>query len=305
MRAKLWGVRGSVPVPGPATQRFGGNTSCVQVTAEDGSEFVLDAGTGIRELGAGIAGRSRRIHVLLTHLHLDHIQGLMFFAPFFDPEVEITVWGPPAAGRTLRKRLARYISSPLSPIEIGELPARVTFRDVPTEPWRIGAVELRASLVSHRGPTLGYRLSENGTSLCYLPDHEPALGQDLRAAPTGWISGGGLARRASLLIHDAQYSQREYPAHRGWGHSSLPDALTFASRCDAQRLLLFHHDPSHDDAFLDALSREASDRWSQLGGQGSVDLAREGELLDLANTPPPDGHLCPWSRRTRSVTMKA
>ena len=282
MRATLWGVRGSVPAPGPATAGFGGNTSCVQVTAEDGSEFVLDAGTGIRDLGGALAGRCRRLHVLLTHLHLDHIQGLMFFAPFFDPEVEITVWGPPAAGRALRKRLARYISNPLSPIEIGELPARVTFRDVPSEPWRIGAVELRASLVSHRGPTLGYRLSENGTSLCYLPDHEPALGQDLATAPGAWISGFGLAHGASLLIHDAQYSEREYPAHRGWGHSSLAAALAFARRCDVQRLLLFHHDPSHDDAFLEALRREAVDRWTQLDGQGSVDLAREGVVLDLA-----------------------
>ena len=144
------------------------------------------------------------------------------------------------------------------------------------------SVELRASLVSHRGPTLGYRLSENGTSLCYLPDHEPALGQDLARARTGWISGHGLARGASLLIHDCQYAEREYPAHRGWGHSSLPDALAFARRCDAQRLLLVHHDPWHDDAFLDALGREASDRWVQLGGNGPVELGREGDVLDLA-----------------------
>ncbi len=263
MRATIWGVRGSVPVPGPATARFGGNTSCVQVSAADGSTFVLDAGTGIRELGAVMTGRTRRFHVLLTHLHLDHIQGLMFFSSFFDPEAEITVWGPPAAGRALRKRLARYISSPLSPIEIAELPARVTFRDVPTEPWRIGGMAIRASLVSHRGPTLGYRLSENGTSLCYLPDHEPALGQDLATAQAGWISGCGLARNTSLLIHDCQFTEDEYLAHRGWGHSSLPDALAFARRCDAQRVLLVHHDPSHDDALLDVFGREAADRWAE------------------------------------------
>jgi phosphoribosyl 1,2-cyclic phosphodiesterase len=283
MLARLWGVRGSVPVPGPATEQFGGNTSCVQVTGEDGSEIVLDAGTGIRELGAALAGRSRTLHVLLTHLHLDHIQGLMFFAPFFDPEVEITVWGPPAAGRALRNRLARYISKPLSPIEIGELPAQVTFRDVPSEPWRIGTVELRAALVSHRGPTLGYRLSENGTSLCYLPDHEPALGQDLATVPTDWISGHELARGASLLIHDGQYSEREYHTHRGWGHSSLPDALAFAYRSEVQRLVLAHHDPWHDDAFLRSFGREASERWTQLGGAGPVALGREGDAFDLAD----------------------
>ena len=275
MRARLWGVRGSVPVPGRSTERFGGNTSCVQVTASDGSEFVLDAGTGIRALGATMAGQSRRLHILLTHLHLDHIQGLMFFAPFFDPEAEVTVWGLPAAGRALRKRLARYISKPLSPIEIGELPARVTFRDVPAQPWRIGAVELRASLVSHRD-------SDNQTSRYYLPDHEPALGHDLATTKAGWISGHALASNASLLIHDCQYAESEYPAHRGWGHSSLPDALGFARRCDALRLLLFHHDPWHDDAFLEGLGREASDRWVQLGGQGPVALGRECDALDLA-----------------------
>ena len=282
MQARLWGVRGSVPVPGPATAQFGGNTSCVQVLGEDGSQFVLDAGTGIRELGAALAGRSRRLHVLLTHLHLDHIQGLMFFAPFFDPDVEITVWGPPAAGRALRNRLARYISDPLSPIEIGELRARVTFRDVPPEPWRIGAVELRAALVSHRGVTLGYRLSENGTSLCYLPDHEPALGQDLATAPTDWISGHELARGASLLIHDGQYTEREYRAHRAWGHSSLPDALAFAHRSEVQRLVLAHHDPWHEDDFLESLEREACDRWALLAGDGRVGLGREGEVFELA-----------------------
>src|SRR5436190_5717956 len=178
MRARFWGVRGSIPAPGPAAAAFGGNTSCVQVTAADGTELILDAGTGIRDLGASLAGSSRRLHVLLTHLHLDHIQGLMFFAPFFDREAEVTVWGPPSTGRSLRECLARYISAPLSPIEIRDLPASVTFEGAPAAPWRIGEVEIRASLVSHRGLTLGYRLTEDDSSLCYLPDHEPALAQD-------------------------------------------------------------------------------------------------------------------------------
>jgi phosphoribosyl 1,2-cyclic phosphodiesterase len=287
MRARLWGVRGSIPVPGPATQRFGGNTSCIQVTADDGSEFVLDAGTGIRELGAAMVRRPgatgpRRLHVLLTHLHLDHIQGLMFFAPFFDPEAEVTIWGPPAAGRALRARLARYISNPLSPIEIGELPAHVSFEDVPSGPWRIGSVEIEAALVSHRGPTLGYRLTGDGGSLCYLPDHEPALGQDLARADTAWISGHGLARDASLLLHDCQYNVQEYRARRGWGHSSLPDALVFAHRSAARRILLIHHDPWHDDAFLEAFEAEATVAWARVGGQGSIGLAREGQTLELA-----------------------
>jgi phosphoribosyl 1,2-cyclic phosphodiesterase len=227
------------------------------------SQLVLDAGTGLRELGIEMAGRCRRLDLLLTHLHLDHIQGLMFFAPFFDPDVEVTIWGPPAAGRALRKRLARYISDPLSPIEIGELPAR-------------------ASLVAHRGTTLGYRLSENETSLCYLPDHEPALGRDLASSRTAWISGHALARGASLLMHDGQYTEREHPAHRGWGHSSLPDAPSFARRCEARRVLLVHHDPAHDDDFLDAHGQDALDCWAQLGSPGRAELGREGDVVDLS-----------------------
>ena len=282
MRVRFWGVRGSIPAPGAPTAGYGGNTSCVQVSAGDGDELILDAGTGIRDLGTAIAGHDRRLHVLLTHLHLDHIQGLMFFAPLFDPEVEVTVWGPPGAGRTLRDRLARYISSPLSPIEIRELPAHVMFRDVPASSWRIGDVELKASLVSHRGPTLGYRLQEGGTSLCYLPDHEPGLGQDLSQAAARWISGHSLARDASLLIHDCQYDASEYRAHRGWGHSSLPDALTFARRCAPEHLVLFHHDPGHDDARLEILGTDALAGWARLGGEGPVEMAREGRVIDLA-----------------------
>ena len=219
MRVRLWGVRGSIPVPGSRAAGFGGNTSCVQVTAADGTDLILDAGTGIRELGTAIEGCHRRLHVLLSHLHLDHIQGLMFFAPLFDRTSRYRR-GPPGAGRTLRERLARYISDPLSPIEIRELPARVTFQDAPSTPWHIGDIELKASLVAHRGPTLGYRLSEGGASLCYLPDHEPGLGQDLSRSEAAWISGHDLARDTSLLIHDCQYTEAEYRAHRGWGHSS-------------------------------------------------------------------------------------
>jgi phosphoribosyl 1,2-cyclic phosphodiesterase len=281
MRVRLWGVRGSVPVPGPETAGFGGNTSCVQVTTDGGDEVILDAGTGIRPLGRAIQGTSKRLHVLLTHLHLDHIQGLMFFAPFFDPEVELTVWGPPASGEPLRTRLARYISNPLSPIEIRDLPAKVTFEDAPSKPWSIDGVEVQAALVSHRGPTLGYRLSENGNSLCYIPDHEPALGQNLETSPAGWISGHVLAREASLLIHDGQYDEAEYRAHPGWGHSAALDAVSFAHRAEAEHTMLFHHDPEHDDNKVASLGDEAGERWSDLGAPGKISLAREGDELEI------------------------
>lgn len=281
MRVRVWGVRGSIPVPGSAAAGFGGNTSCVQVSTDGGRELVLDAGTGIRELGRELAGRGRPIEVLLTHLHLDHIRGLLFFAPLFDPEAEVTVWGPPAGGRMLRDRLARYLSSPLSPVEIRDLPARVSFRDAPTGSWELAGVRVRAALVVHRGPTLGYRLEDGGSSLCYLPDHEPGLGADLTACAPAWISGHGLAREASLLIHDCQYTDDEYRLHRGWGHSSLSDALAFARQAAPARVMLFHHDPLHDDPMLEAIGREATGRWRELGGEGEVELAREGQAVAL------------------------
>jgi phosphoribosyl 1,2-cyclic phosphodiesterase len=279
MEVRLWGVRGSMPTPGRATAGFGGNTSCVQVTAADGSELILDAGTGIRDLGAALVGRCKQLHILLTHLHLDHIQGLMFFSPLFEPDVEVTVWGPPGGAHTLRERLARYISNPLSPIEIRDLPARVRFEDARPDGWRLGEVEVRASLVAHRGPTLGYRLNENGASLCYLPDHEPGLGQDLTTADASWISGHALAREASLLIHDCQYDDAEYPARRGWGHSSFSDALEFARRSRAGQTLLFHHDPGHDDARLEALGQAAVEWWGDRDAEGTIVMAREGRAL--------------------------
>jgi len=282
MRVKLWGVRGSIPVPGQDAAGYGGNTSCVGITTDDGTELILDAGSGIRELGVAISGRCRHVHVLLTHLHLDHIQGLTFFAPIFDPAVEVTVWGPPALGRGLRERLARFISNPIFPVEIRDLPARVHFADVPTEPWRIGGVEVRAALVAHRGLTLGYRLTAEGSSLCYLPDHEPGLGQNLASSDPEWISGHALARNASLLIHDCQYTDAEYPTHKGFGHSRLSDTLDFAGRARARNTLLFHHDPGHDDAELDAIGEEAAGRWARHHGDGAVEMAREGRVIELA-----------------------
>jgi phosphoribosyl 1,2-cyclic phosphodiesterase len=280
MRLKLWGTRGSVPVPGPATERYGGNTSCVQATLADGTTVVLDAGTGIRALGQTLDATAGPIHILLTHLHIDHIQGMLFFAPFFDSRAEITIWGPPAGG-TLERRIGRYLSAPLSPVEVRELPAGPEFLACPGPAWEIPGATVHAQLVAHRGPTLGYRLVEDGKSLCYLPDHEPALGGPLDGYEDEWISGFGLAHDATLLIHDGQYTDDEYAAHRGWGHSGVGDSLEFAARCGAERTLLFHHDPIHTDDQLDELAREIGARWSERGAAGEVAMALEGTELEL------------------------
>jgi phosphoribosyl 1,2-cyclic phosphodiesterase len=290
VRLRVWGARGSVPAPGPETMRYGGNTSCVQVTLSDGTDIVLDAGTGIRALGLALAPSDRPLHILLTHLHLDHIQGLMFFAPMFRPDAEVVIYGPaaPADGNVpLRERLARYISAPLTPIEIRELPATMSFREPETTEWRIGSATVRAGAVTHRGPTLGYRITEGATSLAYVPDHEPGLGTPIDALEDEWVSGLEIARGASILLHDAQYTDEEYPRHLGWGHSSISDLLTFARRAQVKKVLGFHHDPLHSDAALDAICDDARDRWVDFGGaRGTFGLASEATELWLPGAEP-------------------
>lgn len=279
MQVTLCGVRGSLPTPDADKMAYGGNTSCVLVELDEG-HLILDAGSGIRNLGARMFGRPGPVHILLTHLHLDHIMGLLFFAPLFDPEADVTVWGPHGSFAGLRRRLARYLSAPLSPIEMRELPAHVSFNEVPPEPWRLLGADVSAGLVTHRGPTLGYRITEAGRTLCYLPDHEPALGADLHRSPLRWLSGGGLASGAHLLIHDGQYTPDEYRGTVGWGHSTIDAAMDFTERMEAERLILFHHDPTHEDAVLDRLGDEARETWSDRGGEArQVSLGAEGDSV--------------------------
>jgi phosphoribosyl 1,2-cyclic phosphodiesterase len=287
VKLKVWGARGSVPAPGPNMNRYGGNTSCVQVTLASGENLILDAGTGIRSLGMNLLGNGR-IHILLTHLHLDHIQGLMFFPPCFREESEITIWGPSSPEATLETRIARYISAPLSPVEVRELPCSVSFRDTPATEWELGGAVIRAEAVTHRGPTLGYRITDGDTTLAYIPDHEPALGAPLAGLEQEWISGFDLARDVDLLIHDCQYADEEYPEHIGWGHSGLSDTLTFGSRVGAKRLLLFHHDPLHSDDFLDDFCVAARRQWQERGFDATqLELGMEGGELEVGRAVQP------------------
>ncbi len=257
MRFTLWGTRGSLATPGPETVRYGGNTSCVEVRGADGTLLILDAGTGIRRLGGAIGSETARVDLLLTHLHMDHILGLGFFRPLDQSGREVHIWGPPSTTLDLRARLSRYLSPPLFPVRVRDMPCRLTLHDVPPEPFEIGGLQITAALVCHPGPTVGYRITEDTTSIAYLPDHEPALGARHFPGESDWTSGFDLAAGADLLIHDAQYSDTEYPQRVGWGHSSIPQTLRFASAAGVKRLATFHHDPGHDDRTLDRLLEEA------------------------------------------------
>jgi phosphoribosyl 1,2-cyclic phosphodiesterase len=253
VRVTLWGTRGSLAAPGPETVRYGGNTACVEVRGKRNALLVLDAGTGIQRLGAMVRGGRGRIDLLLTHLHMDHIQGLGFFEPLYERGREIHIWGPPSPTLDLRTRLARYLSPPLFPVRLRDLPCRLTLHNVPPERFEVGGLEVEAALVCHPGSTVGYRISEGTRSLAYLPDHEPALGLREFPGEPEWTSGFDLAAGADLLIHDAQYTTEEYQKRVGWGHSSIRDAIAFATVAGARRFVPFHHDPTHDDAMLDCI----------------------------------------------------
>lgn len=257
MRITLWGTRGSLAAPGADTARYGGNTACVEVTAGDGTVLVLDAGTGIRPLGQALVRRPRRVDVLLSHLHMDHIQGLGFFAPLYDPEVEVHVWGPASTTLGLRARLMRYLSPPLFPVHLRDLP-NLWLHEVPVGPFDIGGFQLRGERVCHPGPTLGFRIASSGGTLCYMPDHEPALGVKQFPQQASWTSGYDLAAGVDLLIHDAQYTQDEYRDRVGWGHATLAQGIQLARLCGVKRFVPFHHDPDHSDDMLDRLIRDTA-----------------------------------------------
>jgi ribonuclease BN (tRNA processing enzyme) len=253
MRLTLWGTRGSLPAPGPETVRYGGNTSCVEVRDAQDTVLVLDAGSGIRRLGTRLAGGAGRVDLLLTHLHMDHILGLGFFAPLHQPGRSVHIWGPASATLSLAQRLTRYLSPPLFPVHLRDLPCALELHEVPCGEFVVGEFTISAALVCHPGPTVGYRITASGTTLTYLPDHEPALGVPRPFLDGAWTSGYALSAGADLLIHDAQYAEEEYAQRIGWGHSTLPQAVAFASLAGVRHLMLFHHDPTHSDEDLDRL----------------------------------------------------
>jgi phosphoribosyl 1,2-cyclic phosphodiesterase len=296
MRVTLWGTRGSLAAPGPETVGYGGNTSCVEVRGDDGTLVVLDAGTGIRRLGEIVGVKMRRIDLLLTHLHMDHIQGLGFFEPLNHPGQEVHIWGPPSTTLDLRSRLARYLSPPLFPVRLRDLPCRLEFHDVPLGRFEIGSLQITAAPVIHPGPTVGYRITENGASLAYLPDHEPALGASRFPAEPDWTSGLELVAQVDLLIHDAQYTAAEYLEHMGWGHSAIPDAIAFAATAGVKRLVPFHHHPDHTDQLLDRLFDEVC-RTSKLPFE--LIPGREGAIFELGKSRRIGGKKPPRSPRRR------
>ncbi len=277
MNITLCGVRGSLPTTSPETKEFGGNTSCVEVEA-DGSLLVLDAGSGIQKLNFSDNVNNSRVDILLTHLHIDHIQGLGFFKPLFNSSTEVHIWGPASNTQSLRARLGRYFSPPLFPVYFRNLTCKLFFHEIENSSFTIGPFSIQSSYVTHPGPTIGFRIKDRHGVFAYIPDHEPALGCKSLLKDVKWLSGSDLALGADLLLHDAQYTLQEYNDKVGWGHSSMEDTLQFASLTGVKHLLFTHHDPMRSDVQLHEIYKLLKEKTSC---QFPYEFAVEGLKIEL------------------------
>jgi phosphoribosyl 1,2-cyclic phosphodiesterase len=297
-RLKLWGVRGSIPVPGRSTLRYGGNTTCLELRA-DGEIIILDAGTGIRGLGAALeeefGDKPIEVSLLITHMHWDHIQGFPFFSPSYRAKNRIRVMGYDTAHASLRETFAGQMADPFFPVQLQSLPGRIEIEEIAKNDFQIGQVRVRTLLMNHPGVCVGYRIDCSSGSLAFLPDTEPYEGRKVHS-PDGenlspeQIETVSKERRAELidflrdcelLIVDTQYTDEEYEEHVGWGHSSLGATLRLALDAQVRKLILFHHDPTHDDVQMDDIAKKAEELAAKSGTGLRVQAATEGSVFEL------------------------
>lgn len=262
MIVRFWGVRGSIAAPGPRTARYGGNTPCVELRAA-GQTIIVDAGTGIRELGNSLlheaAGKPVEGHLFIGHTHWDHIQGFPFFVPLYVPTSRFTVYGMRGTTRPFLEVMAGQMNSAYFPVQIGDMLSKPRFVELDA-PLSVGEVKVSYHYLNHPGITVGYRFEHGGKVFSYISDHEPygklnAAGEfadQEDAAVARFVAG------SDLLVAEAQYTADEYKLKRGWGHSAFGDVLDLAAKAGIKKLALFHHDPSHDDAQMDAVERDCA-----------------------------------------------
>ena len=289
LHLRFWGTRGSIPSPGPATVRHGGNTSCLEVRGGDGRLAILDAGTGIRGLGDALLADAGRASldgdVYLTHAHWDHIQGLPFFAPLYEARHRFRLWSSPALATRVERAVRAQMAPEVFPIPFEQVRAGITFGGVDDgSPPAAGALAVTAHPARHPGGALGYRVAARnagGPALVYLPDNE--LDPDAAyEAPADWRARlVGFVRGAALLVHDAMYTTEEAATRRGWGHSTVDQAVQLALDAGVPRLALFHHHPERTDDELDALVAGCRRQVAALGGTLDVLAASEGLVLTL------------------------
>jgi phosphoribosyl 1,2-cyclic phosphodiesterase len=286
LELRFWGTRGSIPSPGAATVRYGGNTPCVEVRDATGHLAILDAGTGIRALGnlllaEGAPPVSADIYV--THAHWDHIQGLPFFAPLFRSGHSVRIWAAPELGDRIERAMRAQMSPEVFPVPFEGVRAAVEFRAL-SGSATVGDLRVTTFPVRHPGGALGYRLeSRNGAgrALVYIPDNELDPSAPYPVPPDWHDRLLDFVRDADVLVHDAMYTAEEAARYRGWGHSAAPAAVDLALEAGVRRLVLFHHRPERSDAEVDALLAECRERAAAGGGALEVLAASEGQYLTL------------------------
>lgn len=304
MKVRFWGVRGSIAAPGSATVQFGGNTSCIEVREGD-HRLILDLGTGLRPLGLELARQPDLppVHVLLSHTHWDHIQGLPFFIPVYSPKNEIHVYGPKLPEQALRDVVLGQFAYAWFPVTGVELAARLHFHELQEETFTVGPFTVSSQFFNHPVLMLGYRIRCGNRSVVYTGDHEPYYDMfslhspsPAKSTETVRVTRDQLQRfvtecnrrvvtfveGADCLITDAQYTPAEYETKRGWGHSSTRHALDLGVSAKVHRLVLFHHDPTHGDEQMTSIERELAEAArAHNGSVGQVLAAREGIEIDL------------------------
>jgi phosphoribosyl 1,2-cyclic phosphodiesterase len=284
VRVRFYGVRGSIAVPGERTARYGGNTVCVEARLADGSVVILDGGTGLRELGKNLIREEvSRMHILLTHLHWDHIMGIPFFQPVYQKDAHLIVHPMWTADqrRLIKERI--LFDGVHFPVRAADIPSTIEFLDTCGPSFRIGSATVRRVALNHPGSAQGFRVDDDdGSSLAYLTDNELSA----RDMVTTVDDLARFAARVDLLVHDAQYVATEMPAKQGWGHSTVDEALVLAHKAETPHLVLFHHDPDHDDDMLDAVGVSANSWMWAHAPETRVTVAREGLVIDPRASSP-------------------
>jgi phosphoribosyl 1,2-cyclic phosphodiesterase/ActR/RegA family two-component response regulator len=297
VRVRFWGVRGSIPAPGPSTMVYGGNTSCVELRAEE-QIIVLDAGTGVRPLGIALAeefgGRPLDLTMLISHTHWDHIQGFPFFQPAYNPNNKLRILGYEGARKGLVATLNSQMESPFFPVGLRQMPGNIAIEELQDLQFDLGRIKVRAAFMNHPGVTMGYRFYTREGSIAFLPDNEPFVRLKTQAAYPAKVDTEVVrfaraqdqkiiefVRDAEVVIMDAQYDCEEYAHHVGWGHGCVDDVVALALAARVKRLFLFHHDPAHSDEKVAGLLARARERVAAQGSAMEVEAAREGMEVRL------------------------
>lgn len=293
MQVRFWGTRGSIATPGPATVRYGGNTSCVEVRSDSGALILIDCGTGAHALGQALQEQAKECsgHILISHTHWDHIQGLPFFAPLFAAGNEWHIYGPRGLNQSLRDVLAGQMEYAYFPVALNAFAAKVHYHEIVEGGFSIDDVRIETQYLNHPALTVGYRIEADGATLVYASDHEPHSAEaghgHIEAVEGGDVAHAAFIRGADLLIHDAQYTADEYDAKIGWGHSTIEYVIDMATAANVRHVALYHHDPARRDDAVDALLATARERVADAGSPLVVSAAAEGSVIELRGSDEP------------------